>query len=158
MCARTWIAGLLALWGAYGSADYTVQIGAFAKPDQEYAKAASTLASVQSTVVGDGVTRISAGQFATKADALALRDKLVDLGYADAFVRKADGAATTPVSEPSADPKQTVFTSGEGVAQLVSAYETLPGADREKLVYLDGALYIKEGDIFTPYKEYRRGR
>lgn len=117
--------------------EYSVQIGAFRDVESGYAERATAVGELYTERTRAGVTRFQIGRFASKQAAQAARSALIGAGYADAFVvEKAVADASRPDAAPSADPLASV-----------------PDSLRSRVVLLDGAYQVKEGDRFVPLAE-----
>lgn len=133
--------------GSSALAEYTVQVGAYARPDLANSTTAATVAKVYTRQTASGLTRILVGRFESGAQAKVALQALRAAGYRDAFVtRTRDG-----VSLESNTPAIARKSSGAvGLAQ----WNHLSADLRAKLVLLDGRPHIKEGDTFTPLQRY----
>ncbi len=143
---------------------YTIQIGAFSTPSERFAEAARREGSLYYTPRAGGMVALSLGRYDSFASAQDELARLQDL-YPNAYVRRADpdaalrwptGAAdviaTASGDAPARDPKPTRDASSTDDAILA----TLSEAERKNVVYLDGKLHVKEGNRFTPLREYQR--
>lgn len=136
MYRRFMIAWCFGIGASAAAADYTVQIGAMSEPDPAFTQAASAHGEVIAKRLPSGVTLFQVGRFQLRNDATALRNKLIEAGYADAYVKTTTVARSVEQSAPeSTQPAQLASLSPE---------------EREKVVFLDGVLHIKDGDTFTP--------
>lgn len=150
--------GALAVSVAAGqvmAVDYAVQIGAFKQvPQSSYLDAANSYGSILRLDAGDGVTAYSIGPFGSRDDAETTRGLLLD-HYPDAFIRQvSDGqivSAPTATSDARASSAPTRVIAGAG-----NDLSGLTAEERQRVVYLDGVLHIKEGDSFTPLSTYQR--
>jgi hypothetical protein len=141
---------LLAMASATSSvtlADYTVQIGAYAKPELADGTAAANVAEVYTRENSSGLTRVLVGRFSTHANARAALEALTAAGYNDAFItRSPDGA---PIVADTRDLARVSTSKGPDMR-----WSHLSEALRAKLVLLDGEPHIKDGDTFTPLDQY----
>ncbi len=124
------------------SAEHTIQIGALSKPYPAFAKAARQVGNVESGLTEDGLTLYQVGRYSTRDEAVSALQELRDAGYQDAFIRRLTGSRSM-----QAGPRT-------GFSDLSAVLDQLPEETRSKVVYLDGVLHVKEGDQFTPLREY----
>lgn len=141
---------VLAIVSASTSADYTVQIGAYERPELANHESAASVAKVYTLKASSGLTRIMVGRFDSSADAQSALDALKAGGYRDAFITRSNGS----VSEMSA--VQPARSRRSGSARTDRNWNHLSSELRAKLVILDGRPHIKEGDRFTPLEQHLR--
>ena len=116
---------------------YTVQIAAHAHPETARTAPAEAVAAVRTRLRDDGVTLYFAGAYDSVESANQARDRLRELGYVDAFVKKQDLAAAPLQESPD-------------FALPTSELERLRQGQTGELVILDGVPHIKDGNKFTP--------
>ena len=124
--------------------DYTVQIGAFRNAPVDFASAAEDVGSLVTSQTEEGVTRYRIGEYASFRAADEARRALVEAGYADAFVIRARG-----VGRAAARATESRRPEGDPLAGI-------PADLRARVVILDGAYHVKDGDRFTPLEEALR--
>ena len=129
-------------------ADYTVQIGAYAKPELADRAGARNVAEVHFLESTSGLTRIVVGRFRSSAEAQPALDALKAAGYHDAFISRVSGDLLSAGDEPL---RMRVSPARDSRRDWTHLSKEL----RAKLVLLDGLPYIKEGDTFTALEEYR---
>lgn len=129
--------------------DYTVQIGAFRSAPADFAAAAERVGALHTTQTEQGVTRYRIGDYASKDEAESARAALVEAGYTDAFVIRARGGRRASTSPTSTEARRPGSRSGDPLAGL-------PAELRARIVLLDGAYHVKDGDRFIPLEEALR--
>lgn len=142
---------------AVAVADYTVQVGAYNKPELANFKAAESVGAVHSTKMSSGLTQFSVGQYASNAEAQAALASLKAAGFGDAFVTKTGGRshAVSSSRKTHKGVQRVVARQAKGYDGTMAPWMHLPAEIRAKLVILDGRPHIKEGGSFTPLAQYR---
>lgn len=173
-------ATLLGCWSAGVRADYTIQIGAFRNPTDQYAADARRAGPVYLTERAGGIMALSAGRFENRADAESTLNELKEY-YPDAFVAELSpralafatarelasdlgGATTSSTAGGASIPKSNLerasspaANSGARPAPSISEQrllDRLTDDERRRVVYLDGVLHVKSGNDFIPLTEY----
>ena len=135
------IAASCALFAAAASAgDYTVQIGAFRDAPEDFALAAETVGDVRTSSTTEGLTRFRVGSYDSEDAAENARLALVGAGYGDAFVIR------SRLARVDQRPSSVARATGDPLAGV-------PASLRSRVVLLDGAYHVKDGDTFTPLAE-----
>ncbi|MEM9175333.1 MAG: SPOR domain-containing protein [Myxococcota bacterium] len=127
--------------------DYTVQIGAFRNAPGGFAAEAEAVGPLRTTENAEGVTRFRIGEYGSVSEAEIARAALVAAGYADAFVIRARGGA--PVAARTAEPMRSSRRAADPLAGV-------PANLRARVVVLDGAYHVKDGERFIPLDEALR--
>ncbi len=140
---------LLAVGSTKALAEFSVQIGAYGKPDLADRVTAAEIDEVYTHRDATGLTRILVGHYGSTGAARSALEALKTLGYHDAFITRSRAVAP---SRPA--PHGTVPEAD--VAGASSRWSHLSAELREKVVLLDGRPHIKEGDTFTPLEAYLR--
>lgn len=142
--------------GAAVAGEFAVQIGAFRQAPSGFAEAATKVGALVTSETPEGVTRFQIGQFDSMAAAETAKSALIGAGYADAYIvqknvslqRSRDEQLMQPMQPTSQSPRANVAIS-LGNDPLAGLSESL----RSRVVILDGAYYVKEGDQFIPLSE-----
>lgn len=140
---------------------YTVQIGAFKDASADYGDKASGVGDVFSQISKEGLTQVMVGRYDDIDGARKARVMLLDLGYADAFVKslphavaKEDVATSNAIEPIVAEP---VATESDVVVpvivETVTTNATSDGEPGREVVNLDGVPHIKDGDAFIPLND-----
>lgn len=136
--------------------EYVVQIGAFTKDVRDYLEPARSYGQIVQRATPSGATSYSVGPFGSEVDARTALDLLQE-HYADAFVRQhrgdSAGASRTTVAAPAAP-----VIARTGNLNNEQTLASLTAEERERVVYLDGILHVKEGSEFIPLAQYRHRR
>ncbi|MEM1229179.1 MAG: SPOR domain-containing protein [Pseudomonadota bacterium] len=152
--------------GAAQAEDYTIQIGAFSTPSDRFAASARSEGTLYYTARDGGMVALSIGRYASFAAAQNQLAQLQD-SYPDAYVRRADpdaaqrwpgGGAGIAAETASATRAARGSAARRTNAPDDAILATLSEAERKNVVYLDGKLHVKEGNRFTPLREYQRSR
>lgn len=154
----TFVVGLLlAIAGIANADEWSVQIGAFRSPRAGFADAAQAVGPVSKSLNSAGITRVQVGRYASEAEAMQAQDELRRLGYAGAYVVKKGvvkrGVANQPSSQARVESATSPRASDPG-GDLETQLANVPPALRDRVVIVDGRLFIKEGQTFTPLEEY----
>ncbi|MCR9279832.1 MAG: SPOR domain-containing protein [Pseudomonadaceae bacterium] len=134
--------------------DYVVQIGAFTKDVREYLEPARSYGQIVQRATASGATSYSVGPFGSEADARTALDLLQE-HYPDAFVRRHSRDSLVAQSPAAATPAVIARTGNLSNEQTLA---NLTAEERERVVYLDGILHVKEGNEFIPLSQYQHRR
>lgn len=145
---------LIACASGAQASDYVVQIGAFSKDVSDYLEPARSYGQIVERQTSSGATSYSVGPFASESDARTALDLLQE-HYPDAFVRQHQGDAATIASSRTTTSPVIARTGNLSNAQTLA---NLTAEERERVVYLDGILHVKEGDEFIPLAQYQHRR
>ncbi len=139
---------------------YTVQIGAFKQASADYGDKASGVGEVFSQVSQEGLTQVMVGRYDDIDGARKARVMLLDLGYADAFVKSlpdaapADDVATrSAVEQIAIEPAPAETEVVPVIVETVTTKATADGELGREVVNLDGVPHIKDGDSFIPLND-----
>lgn len=119
---------------------YSIQIGAYKHLPDHLIKAVEKFGSIH-TLKSDGLTRISVGNFNKRSKAQELLLHLKQAGYHDAFISRLS-INTAKSSREEARPSDTISE--------MDKYSNLSKSDKEKAVFINGKLHLKEGNQFIP--------
>jgi hypothetical protein len=151
--------------GAAAADEYSVQIGAFERPDPSFVAAAEAIGKLYRSRNSNGLTRIQVGRYASLEEANVALRALAGAGYADAFVvnksaRLSDSARAGEVGQGGQRPLQASATTSRSPSTRGDESNLLanvPAELRSRTVLLDGKLHVMEGDRFIPLRAYLTG-
>lgn len=136
------------------ASEYVVQIGAFSNDVREYLEPARSYGQIVERATSSGATSYSVGPFGSEVDARTAL-KLLQEHYPDAFVRRHWGERAETTTGPIAVEPVIARTGNLSNEQTLA---NLTAEERERVVYLDGILHVKEGDEFIPLAQYQHRR
>lgn len=127
------------------ASDYTVQIATYRTLPNNFVKSAEEFGEVLTSQAGD-LTRVSIGSFNTKDQAQELLSRLRQAGYKDAFIKRTDADVTAHSSHASNSTHHHDHHSLPG--SEMEKLRNLSATDKERAVFLDGKLHLKDGNKF----------
>lgn len=154
-------AGGLGSAGSAAADEYSVQIGAFERPDPKFAEAAEEIGKLYRSRNGNGMTRIQVGRYGSLEEANVALRALNGAGYADAYVvnksaRLSDALAGGEYVQTSTRTASAITSTGPR-ADESSLLANVPEEVRSRTVLLDGRLHVMEGNRFIPLRAYLNG-
>ena len=118
---------------------YTVQIATYRNLPNNFLTSAEAFGEVH-TSQADDLTRVSVGSFNDRNEAQKLLSRLKQAGYEDAFINR---LATS--SAASTQHNNATHHSSE-----MAKFRNLSDAEKDRAVFVDGKLHLKEGNQFIP--------
>ncbi len=127
------------VWASDG---YSIQVAALSKANPELVSGFGSRFQVFTEEGSDGLIRYKVGSFDDIDAAKAALEEVKDLGFSDAYITGGSQSSMTVAMDAGQKPAQTKSAASELGA--------LPESVRRDVVYLDGELYVKKGESFTP--------
>ncbi|MFK7898181.1 MAG: SPOR domain-containing protein [Myxococcota bacterium] len=156
-------AGGLGYAGAAAADEYSVQIGAFERPDPNFAAAAEEIGKLYQSRNVNGVTRIQIGRYGSLEEANVALRALNGAGYTDAYVvnksaRLSDSVEAGQLGQTTSRSSRTAaITSTRSRRDESALMANVPDELRGRTVLLDGRLHVMEGNRFIPLRAYLNG-
>ncbi|MFK7794853.1 MAG: SPOR domain-containing protein [Gammaproteobacteria bacterium] len=119
---------------------YSVQIATYRNLPNNFLTSAEAFGEVH-TSQANGLTRVSIGSFSNRNEAQALLSQLKKAGYEDAFISHL-GASSSPSSSEHNNPTSP--------SSEMAKFRNLSDAEKDRAVFVDGKLHLKEGNQFIP--------
>jgi hypothetical protein len=144
------------------STSYVLQVGAYKQLDMtrfSVLEQHGTLYTEESA--GQGFTRVTLGNFDSRAEAQDALINVHKLGFQDAFLRSAGSsvAATFEADDaPIVEMPSSYNSDGYLNPQSLPIWNQLSNDQRKNVVYLDGILHIEEDGQFIRLSDYARRR
>lgn len=130
---------------------YAIQLESSTSPDLTRYSHLKKYGNLYKVNADRGFVRTRLGPFINKQTTLDILEKVRVVGPNDAFITNYMGN----VSARTIDPKTTNDIENFDV-RTMNEWRLLTPEQQANLVYLDGALHVKKGSIFTPLNEVVR--
>lgn len=141
---------LLLLASEANAASYYVQLGAYRNPQNANLSNANALGQVEQVAGPNGLTRVRVVGIESKSAASEVLQGAKHNGFSDAYIGQSGQAATYPKQDSATAASYIPAYAGPS-DQRMSAARAKVGADQYgDIVYLDGKLFLKEGENFRP--------
>ncbi len=123
---------------------YSVQIATYKNLPENFVESAEKYGSVH-TSQGEGLTRVSVGDFDSRNAAQNLLSQLKQAGYEDAFIKRTGSIMS---SNQHHDNSHDHPSPGSG--SQMAKFRNLPDSEKERAVFINGTLHLKQGSGFIP--------
>lgn len=132
--------------------EYAVQLEASKSPNLKNYQALSVHGNLYTSAAGNGYIRVRLGPYENKKEALSVLSNLHAEGYTTAFVAEQSNneASVAPITAGSTKQGHNIDSFD---VRTLKEWHMLTKEQQSNLVYLDGELHIKNGDLFIPLKE-----
>ncbi len=131
--------------GHHGNA-YTVQIATYKNLPTNFLTSAEAFGDVHTSQTGE-LTRVSVGSFNSRSEAQALLSRIKQAGYDDAFINQL-GTSNAANRSHSSSSSQDSFQANP--SSEMAKFRNLPEAEKDRAVFVDGKLHLKDGNQFIP--------
>ena len=121
---------------------FFVQLGAYRNIDNARLTQAATLGDTAKEGLASGLTRVRIVGLNSREQALATLDAAKNLGYSDAFIGNLRTGENTGLDIPA--------YYGPSDTRINAARAKVSPEQHGDIVFLDGKLMLKEGEIFKP--------
>ena len=118
------------------SSSYRVQIAIYKNLPEDFVASAEKFGSVHTSQAGE-LTRVSVGSFSNRSEAQDLLSQLKQAGYEDAFISQTGSRMTNTQHQ-------------ESPSSEMAKFRNLSDAEKDRAVFVDGKLHLKEGNRFIP--------
>mgnify|MGYP006121716019 FL=1 len=126
------------------SSSYSVQIGTYKSLPKNFVGSAEKYGRVYTSQSGD-LTRVSVGGFDNRNAAQNLLSQLKQAGYEDAFISHTGSSMSSNQPHDKAH-----HQASPGSGSEMAKFRNLPESEKERAVFVDGKLHLKEGSSFIP--------
>ncbi len=129
-----------------GEITYDIQLGAYKQYLEDNFLHLEEYGSLHTKNTKSGLTRVRIGHYESQSEAKQALKQIQANGFRDAFV-------VTSVSHP-ADLSAELAVENYSRPETMPIWQQLSNEQRRNVVYLDGVLYMKEGNDFISLSEY----
>ena len=134
--------------------EYAVQLEASKNPDLSRYQTLHEYGNLYTISADNGYIRTRLGPYKNKSTALEILEKVHAAGFNDAYVAKKQNAASTVSKTSISSSMRRSENSIESFdVTTIEGWETLTPEQQANVVYLDGTLHVKSGELFTPVTE-----
>lgn len=126
------------------SSSYSVQIATYKNLPKSFVSSAEKYGSVHTSQSG-GLTRVSVGNFDNRNAAQDLLSQLKQAGYEDAFISRTGSSMSSNQPHDNSHHHASPSSGSE-----MAKFRNLPDSEKERAVFVDGKLHLKEGSSFIP--------
>jgi len=125
---------------------YNIQLGAYQRYVEDNFVRLEQYGSVHTENIERGLTRVRIGHYESPSDARKALRQIQASGFQDAFI-------VTTVTD-SAELTADFAAQTQSRPETMPIWQELSDEQRRNVVYLDGVLYMKEGNDFISLSEY----
>ncbi|MDW3095350.1 MAG: SPOR domain-containing protein [Gammaproteobacteria bacterium] len=119
---------------------YSIQIGAYKNPPENLIKRVEKFGVIHTSKFGD-ITRVNVGSFKSRSKAQEFLLNIQEAGYQDAFISRLNMiSATSNLQE----------THQSDSTSEMTKFRNLSNTDKDKAVFINGKLHLKEDNKFIP--------
>jgi hypothetical protein len=126
------------------SSSYSVQIATYKNLPKNFVESAEKYGRVHTSQNG-GLTRVSIGDFDNRNAAQNLLSQLKRAGYEDAFISRTNSSMSSNQPQDNSHHHASPDSGSE-----MAKFRNLPDSEKERAVFIDGKLHLKEGSDFIP--------
>lgn len=140
---------LLLASSATSAASFYVQLGSYKNPQNANIASADALGQLEQVAGPNGLTRIRIVGLDSKSAASDVLQNAQQSGFSDAFIGQS-GARMNQQAQQSSSSGYIPAYSGPSDKRINAARSKLSPEQYGDIIYLDGKLYLKEGETFRP--------
>ena len=140
--------------GSASASQYAVQLEASKTPQLARFEHLGTHGELYTVAADNGYIRTRLGPYEQKSDAMTVLAQVHNAGFTQAFVAKEQNQSNKTTHSSSNTHSYKNRHNIESVdVKALPAWQKLSTEQQNNVVYLDGALHVKDGNVFTPLSE-----